>query len=338
MANNTDTITLLSVGDASIDTFITPTETETMCRIAEKDCLICFSYGDKIPVKNLEFSSGGNAANNAVGASRLGIKTQILITLGDDDIGNQILKRLEAEKVDLTYSFQQKETRSNYSIVINYQGERTIFVYHAPRSYEYPVQLTPTPWVYLTSIGENFEPFYNHMSEFFKKNPETKVAFNPGSWQIRAGVEKIKNILALTHILFVNKQEAEKLTGIKPEENNLKELLTGLSKLGPKISIITDGENGSYAYDSTRTEKQFLKVGILPVNAFERTGAGDAFGSGCLSALIKGKPLEEALLWGLSNSASVIGYSGPQKGLLHDSEIPAWLDRARSSNVKTEEF
>ncbi|HSX49154.1 MAG TPA: carbohydrate kinase family protein, partial [Candidatus Saccharimonadales bacterium] len=262
----------------------------------------------------------------------------ILITLGDDDIGNQILKRLEAEKVDLTYSFQQKETRSNYSIVINYQGERTIFVYHAPRSYEYPVQLTPTPWVYLTSIGENFEPFYNHMAEFFKKNPETKVAFNPGSWQIRAGVEKIKNILALTHILFVNKQEAEKITGIKPEENNLKELLTGLSKLGPKISIITDGENGSYAYDSTRTEKQFLKVGILPVNAFERTGAGDAFGSGCLSALIKGKPLEEALLWGLSNSASVIGYSGPQKGLLHDSEMPAWLDRARSSNVKTEEF
>ncbi len=90
MANNPDTFTLLSIGDASIDTFITPTETETLCRVAEKDCLICFSYGDKIPVKNLEFSSGGNAANNAVGASRLGIKTQILITLGDDDIGSQI--------------------------------------------------------------------------------------------------------------------------------------------------------------------------------------------------------------------------------------------------------
>ncbi len=338
MANNPDTFTLLSIGDASIDTFITPTETETLCKVAEKDCLICFSYGDKIPVKSLEFSSGGNAANNAVGASRLGIKTQILITLGDDDIAGQILNKLKSEKIDLTYSFQQKATRSNYSIVINYQGERTIFVYHAPRSYEYPVQLVATPWVYLTSIGENFEPFYNHMAEFFKKNPETKVAFNPGSWQIRAGVEKIKNILALTHIIFVNKQEAEKLTGIKSESDNFKELLIGLSKLGPKIPIITDGENGSYAYDSTRTEKQFLKVGILPVSAFERTGAGDAFGSGCLSALIKGKTLEEALVWGLVNSASVIGYSGPQKGLLHDSEMPAWLDRARSSNVKVEEF
>jgi len=62
--NNFD---LLSVGDASIDTFMTPIETETICTINKKECLIAFKYGDKIPVKNLEFSIGGNAANNAVG-------------------------------------------------------------------------------------------------------------------------------------------------------------------------------------------------------------------------------------------------------------------------------
>ncbi len=331
MENN---IQLLSVGDASTDTFITPTDTETMCKINERDCLICFAYGDKIPVSNLEFSTGGNAANNAVGVKRLGINSGILITTGDDLVGNQILKTLQDEKVDTTYAFQQKETRSNYSTVINYQGERTIFVYHAPRSYEFPVQLAPSPWMYLTSMGENFEPFYNHIAEFMAKNTNIKLGFNPGSWQFRAGVGKIKNILALTYILFVNKEEAEKLTGLSPVSDGEKDLLTALSKLGPKISIITDGENGSYAYDS----QKYLKVGILPVNAFERTGAGDAFGSGCLAALIKGKGLDEALLWGLCNSSSVIGYVGPQKGLLHDSEMAMWLDRCKSSNVKVEEF
>jgi sugar/nucleoside kinase (ribokinase family) len=331
MAND---IELLSVGDASLDTFLTPTDSETMCKIDERECLICFAYGDKIPVSNLEFSTGGNAANNAVGLKRLGVNSGILITMGDDSVGNEILKTLQDEKVDATYAFQQKETRSNYSTVINYQGERTIFVYHAPRSYEYPVQLAPTPWMYLTSMGENFEPFYNHMADFFKNNPEIKVGFNPGSWQFRAGVDKLKNILSLTYILFVNKEEAEKLTGLNPKTDGEKDLLTALSRLGPKISIITDGENGSFAFDGDK----YLKVGILPVNAFERTGAGDAFGSGCLGALIKGKTLEESMLWGLSNSSSVIGYVGPQRGLLHDSEIPMWLDRCKSSGVKVEEF
>ena len=58
---------LLSIGDASLDVFVTPTESETHCRVDDKECFLCFSYGDKIPVKSLDFSIGGNAVNNAVG-------------------------------------------------------------------------------------------------------------------------------------------------------------------------------------------------------------------------------------------------------------------------------
>ena len=327
-------IQLLSIGDASTDTFITPTDTETFCEIDKRKCIIGFAYGDKIPVSSLEFSTGGNAGNNAVGLVRLGVKSAILLTTGDDLVGNEIVKTFQNEKVDTTYVFQQKETRSNYSLVINYSGERTIFVYHAPRSYEYPVQLPKFPWAYLTSMGENFQPFYNHIQEYMEKYPDVKLGFNPGSWQFRAGVDKLMNIMARTYILFVNKEEAEKLTGLSPVSDGEKELLTALCKLGPKIAIITDGENGSFAFDGSR----YIKVGILPVNAYERTGAGDAFGSGCLAALIKGKTLDEAMLWGLCNSSSVIGYIGPQKGLLHDSEMPMWLERCKSSNVKVEDF
>ncbi|CAN5327353.1 hypothetical protein BH10PAT1_BH10PAT1_5570 [soil metagenome] len=183
-------------------------------------------------------------------------------------------------------------------------------------------------------MGENFEPFYNHVADWLKKNPDIKLAFNPGTWQFKAGTPKILNILSLTYILFVNKEEAERITGIPKEVDGIKNLLLALSKLGPKISVITDGENGSYCFNG----QKYFKVGILPVNAYERTGAGDAFGAGCLAALIKGKTLEESLLWGLSNSASVIGYTGPERGLLHDSEMPMWLDRCVSSGVKVEEF
>lgn len=328
---------LLSIGDASLDVFVHPTESEQLCKIDTKECFIAFSYGDKIPVKSLDFSVGGNAANNAVGVTRLGIKTALVLTLGDDIIGKEIVEGLQKEELDLTYVIQQPATTSNYSTAITYSGERTIFVYHAPRSYEFPVQLPVTNWAYLTSMGESFRPFYLHLTEWLKKNSTVKLAFNPGSYQMKAPIEHIKDILSLTHVIFVNREEAEKLTAFEhteglPEKD--KDLLIALSKLGPKVSIITDGGKGSFVYDGQR----FVKAGILPVDAYERTGAGDAFGSGCLAAIIKGKSLEEALLWGTINSASVIGYVGPQKGLLTEEEMPEWMERVKSSGVEVKEF
>lgn len=325
---------LLSIGDANLDAFIIPSESESLCEIDTKKCLIAFSYGDKIPVKNLEFSIGGNAANNAVGTKRLGVNVGSVLTLGDDSTGIQIIEKLKAEEVDLTYCIQQPSTLSNFNVVVSYTGERTIFTYHAPRSYEFPVQLPKTPWVYLTSMGESYRPFYNHITEWLVKSPEVQLAFNPGSWQLRGGMKEIGNVFKLSHLVFVNKQEAEKLTGFESLGEVTKELLMALSGLGPKTSVITDGSNGAYVFDGNK----FLHCGIMPMDAYERTGAGDAFGSGFLSAIIKGKTLEEALVWGTVNSASVIGYTGAQKGLLKEEDMQMWVERFKSSGVKVEEM
>ncbi|HET7099455.1 MAG TPA: carbohydrate kinase family protein [Patescibacteria group bacterium] len=322
---------LLSIGDASIDTFMTPLESDTLCQIDTKECFIAFSYGNKIPVKNLAFSIGGNAANNAVGAKRLGINSAIVLTLGQDSVAEMIVARLKDEGVDPTYIIQQPGTTSNYSTIINYSGERTIFVYHAPRSYEFPVKLPVVPWVYLTSMGESFRPFYNHLVDWLKANPTIKLAFNPGSWQLRGEYKDIEPVMTLSYLISVNREEAEKLTKFGESAGKDRDLLIALNKLGPKICIITDGNNGAFAYDSLNGK--FAKVGTLPVDAYERTGAGDAFGSGCLSALIHGKSLEEAILWGTINSSSVIGYTGSQKGLLKINEVDQWLARAKSSGV-----
>jgi sugar/nucleoside kinase (ribokinase family) len=238
--------------------------------------------------------------------------------------------------VDVTYVIQQPATSSNYSTIINYSGERTIFVYHAPRSYEFPVKMPSPKWAYLTSMGESFRPFYIHMIDWIKANPAAKLVFNPGSWQMRSDYKDIQDIMALTHMIFVNREEAEKLTNFGKSSGKDREILIALSKLGPKICVITDGSKGSLAYDSINGK--FIKVGVLPVDAYERTGAGDAFGSGTLAALIHGKELQEALIWGTCNSASVIGYTGSQKGLLKLNEMDVWLARAKSSGVDAIQF
>lgn len=331
-----ENLDLLSIGDASLDVFITPTESETHCRLDDKESIICFSYGDKIPVKSLDFSIGGNAANNVVGTKRFGVNSSVLLTLGDDDIGNQIVEKLIKEGVDTRYVFRQKDTNSDYSSIVVVSGERTIFSYKHPREYKLPDQLPKTPWIYLTSMGEAFAPVYGKIVDWVKENPDVKLAFNPGSRQLRVGVDALRNVLEVAHVIYVNRDESEILTGMDDSQGKDKELLKALCGLGPKVSIITDAGNGSFVFESE--SGKFFRAGVLPIDAHERTGAGDSFGAGCISALIKGKGFEEALLWGTVNAASVIGYVGSQKGLLREDEIGQWLERAKSGEVKVEEF
>lgn len=325
---------LLSIGDATMDVFLEPTESEALCNVDSKECYICFSYGEKIPVKHLNYSVGGNAANNAVGTRRLGVNSALVATLGTDPTGNEIVTKLKEENVNLDYTIQQENAESNFSTVINYGGERTIFSYHAPRSYEFPVNLPPTTWIYLTSMGETFQAFYNHFIEWKRERADVRLAFNPGSRQLRADIEIIKPVMEETYVIYVNRKEAETLTGFGDSHGREHDLLERLSQMGPRTCIVTDGSGGSFVYDGER----FWRAGVLPVDAFERTGAGDAFGAGCVAALIKGKDWEEALLWGTVNSASVIGYIGSQKGLLSEEEMPKWLDRAKSSELRVEQF
>jgi sugar/nucleoside kinase (ribokinase family) len=328
-------LNLLTIGDASMDVFVTPTESDTYCLIDDKECFLSFAYGDKIPVKDLAFSVGGNAANNSVGSKRLGVNSAVVLTLGDDETGDQIANKLIKEGVSCDYVTREKDTASNYSTAITVYGERTLFTYKAPKKkYHLPDELPKTPWLYLTSMGDGFETVFGRVVDHIKNNPEIKLAYNPGSRQLRAGVEKSTEVLKVAHILYVNRKEAEMFAGMEGTHGNEKELLKKLCTLGPKVPIVTDGANGSYVYDG----EKFYRAGILPVDSYERTGAGDSFGSGCVAALIKGKTMEEALLWGTVNSASVIGYAGAQRGLLKEDQMPEWLERAKSCDVRVTTF
>ena len=60
----------------------------------------------------LEFTIGGNAANNAVGTSRLGLRDAIVLTLGGDTVGDLIIERLIKEKVSTTFVTRQPATSS----------------------------------------------------------------------------------------------------------------------------------------------------------------------------------------------------------------------------------
>jgi sugar/nucleoside kinase (ribokinase family) len=156
--------------------------------------------------------------------------------------------------------------------------------------------IQPAPqWIYLTSLGAGTEEYHKQISAYLVANPDVQVAFQPGTFQMKMGIEALKDIYAHTTYFSCNVEEAHRI--LKTEEKDIKKLMDMLRALGPKIVTITDGINGAYGSDGT----DYWFMPVYPHEPYERTGAGDAFTSTVTSALVMGKSLSEAMQWGPIN-------------------------------------
>jgi len=301
---------LLTIGDCTVDIFTFPERADVHCQLHGKEhCELCLSAADKIPSKGFTLTFGGNAANVAVGSSRLGLRTTTYTHVGKDLFGREIIDNFKKEKVDTSLIKVDECSSTNVNVVISSAGERTILTEQCPRHYEVPSLYVP--WVYFSSLAPGHDyfhaPFVRYIQEW-----QIRLAFNPGSYQIKEGLAAYRPLLKLTEVLIVNREEAGRLLGLDHALKSEKELLSRLHEIGPRIVVITDGPHGSYAFDGG----QFLFQAATDKPAVERTGAGDAFSCGLTAALILEKPLKEALKWGTINAESVTQEVGAQAGLM----------------------
>lgn len=304
---------IISIGDCVVDRYAMIDDNCPQTHLAKNKKLLCLNYGDKISIFEAGEAVGGNAANIAVGAQRLGLRSAVVTELGTDLNAEFILRQFKKEKVNTSLIRQEKRNKTRYSLVLNYRGERTILSYHSERKYSLP-SLPDTQWIYYTSLGIGFEKIQEKLIRYISKHPNTKLAVNPGSFQINKGMDHFKKILKFTEVLFLNKEEAEKIVGKKLP---FKKLFSSLHALGAKIVVLTDGANGSYA--SNGSESYFLTT--YGIKSISKTGAGDAYAGAFLSALFYGLPLTEAMKWGTAESSSVIQYIGAQTGLCSKKQL-----------------
>jgi len=314
---------LITVGDTVIDTHVQIDDATIECKLKDKPCQLCLDFATKIPIKNSFQSLGGNAANVAVGATKLGLKTSILTFLGNDSNGKLAFDELEKFKVntDLIHIENKKQTR--YSVVLNFQGERTILSYHGKRKYTWPSKTPTTNWIYYTGLSEGFKKLQSKMLKFLLEHPDIRLAFNPGSYQIKEGMNEVKKIIKKTEILILNLQEAKKILNIKlTKEENINLIIKKLLRLGAGEVVITDGQKGAWVGNS-----KIWKMGSYPVEVNAKTGAGDAFSSGYLSARFYGYNIPQSLRWGIANSCGVIQKVGAQNGLLNKKQIKKMTEK-----------
>jgi len=320
---------VLSVGDVVTDAFIKLLDDKANVEQTSKGPRLSMPFGTKVPFDHAEVVPAvGNASNASVAFAKLGLKSGLVANVGGDEWGRDILRALHDADVDSRFVHINPKKLSNYHYVLWYKEERTILIKHEEYDYHWPrFRIIDIPqWIYFSSISKHALEYHDQMAAWLERHPTVKLAFQPGTFQMEAGVKRLHRIYKRAEVLAVNREEAALITGGNHE--NIHELLDKLHELGARIVVMSDGHNGAYASDGTTR----LKMPIYPdpKPPYERTGAGDAFTSTFVAAIMKGADIEGALLWAPINSMSVVKKVGAQAGLLTEHEIDKYLRAAPS--------
>jgi ribokinase len=320
-------IDVLSVGDIVTDAFIKLFDDQAHSYENDHGKWLAMPYGMKIPFDHVEvLEAVGNAPNAAVSFARLGLSSGLVANVGGDQHGRDMINALHNSGVDTRFVRINPDKKSNYHYVLWYKEERTILIKHEDYDYHWPA-LKPKElprWVYFSSISENALEYHDDLAEWLQQNPDIKLAFQPGTFQMKVGVERLAQLYRRTEVVVLNREEAVQVTG--GNYDDLHDLFNRLHEYGPKTVCITDGPDGAYASDG---ENRFRMPPYPdPAPPFERTGAGDAFASTFVAAIMKGANIEGALQWGPINSMNVVQHTGAQEGLLTEKELSTLLEAA----------
>lgn len=315
----------VAIGDIVIDAFIELNKDEADVSIdmdtGRKTLLM--NFGGKLPYNDVTVVNAvGNSPNAAVSAHRLGLKSAIVTNVGHDRNGKDCVDTLRTEGVHTDYVKVHEGKGTNYHYVLRYGPERTILIKHEHYPYSLPDFAEPPRFIYFSSIGEHGVDFHFQIADYVKANPETKLVFQPGTFQIKLGPEKLKEVYEVTEIFFCNKEEAQAI--LNTTDQDVPTLIRRFKELGPKMPVITDGPNGAYVVDENDIAWH-MPMYPDPAPPVDRTGAGDSFSSTFTAAIAMGKTPAEALAWGPVNSMNVVQHIGAQAGLLSKEQLEKYL-------------
>jgi sugar/nucleoside kinase (ribokinase family) len=304
---------ILCIGHITLDTFLKVEDVDMHCDLNTEECMISFGFGAKVPVKEVFYSVGGGAANTAVGLRNFGHEVSIASIIGSDTKGKDILGGLSCHQIDIS-NIEQDNNPTDQATIISYGIDRTIFTYGYARKYSIKNNKADYSSVYLSSVGSEVTELYKEIVQLKSAAKIQNLFYNPGSREIKNAREDMAELLTHVDHLIVNVEEGCGILnpGLKRSEIEIEDLMNLLNEKGPKNIILTDADNGSYTWSSG----EFKHLKAIKTDVVEKTGAGDAYASGYIGAILHGYDIHKASQLGILNGAAVIKLFGAQNGLL----------------------
>jgi ribokinase len=352
---------IITIGGMTQDIFTRAEKTQIL-QMRDQDNLremLCFDYGAKIQVQEVAFTYGGGGCNTAIAFARMGLHAATIGITGDDELRVPIIENLQANGVHTALVPSTKKKKTGLSIILNsFEGDRTVLTYRGANT-ELDAELInwdeakQTDWLYLSSLSGKAVHVIGKLPEIIREQG-IRFAWNPGNTQVstKHPHKVYKELLEVTEVIIMNKEEAAKFTGEIAKYNvmrtnikgssshgietrhwvmDISNILKKLKSFGPKIVVITDGKRGVQVYDG----KTLHVFGTYPQNVLDTLGAGDSFASGLVTGLQLQGDIEYGIKLGTANAASVVSKYGAQTGLLKLAEAEKVMKQNQQMEVRT---
>ena len=281
-------------------------------------------------VTETKSSLGGSAANTIYGLARLGVNAGFSGIVGGDDEGKLLIQDFQKAGVDTSQIRVKPEAKTGSVVCLSDRlGRRSLYVIPGVNNLLTMDDLDVTyinraGMLHISSFAGDGQ-FKMLLELMGKLAPSVKLSFAPGALYAFKGLKALASILGRTHILFINRDELKQLTG--------QDVINGAEiclEQGCSIIVATLGRGQKLELSTGSGCKAVTAVGYIrdveseyaiqpssqdAVPPADTTGAGNAFATGFLYGLLKGKSPEECGHLGNIVAQFSIGKIGAREGL-----------------------
>jgi len=280
--------------------------------------------GETVTGNQYQVAFGGKGANQAVAAGRSGAKIAFIACTGDDDTGERVRKQLASDNIEIApVSVVEGESTGVALIFVNAEGEHGIGIHAGANAaltterVNAQCEIIAHAEALLMQLESPVESVLA-AAEIAHQN-HTTVVLNPAPARVLSD-----ELLALVDIITPNETEAEKLTGVRVEnDDDAARAAKVLHDKGSGTGIITLGSRGVWA--SVNGEGR--RVPGFKVKAIDTIAAGDTFNGALVTALLEGKRMDDAIRFAHAAAAIAVTRKGAQPSVPWRKEIDEFLSQ-----------
>ncbi|MFI8495718.1 ribokinase [Peribacillus butanolivorans] len=287
-------------------------------------------WGETLIGNGFTEGPGGKGSNQAVAAARLGGEVCFVGCVGEDRYGDDAIRMLESEYVDISYLKRTNKSKTGIGFIfLNEHGENSIIVDSGanlrlqPNDPSIPLSIDKADIVLV-----QLENDINTIEETIKISKEKgkTVILNPAPAQ-----NDINSLLSYVTILTPNESELKILAGLEPSisinHETCIEIAKELLQKGPETIVVTLGEHGALIVNADGHKF----VSAPRVKPKDTTGAGDSFNGALAVALSEQKKIEEAVQWACYAGAYTVIGSEVIPSLPTRKQLEAFIDNKTTS-------
>ncbi len=276
-------------------------------------------------------SPGGSAANTIYGLAKLGVNTGFTGVVGDDAEGRILIQAFQTIGVETSQIKVKPDAKTGSVLCLSDRlGRRSLYVSPEANSLLTIDDLDLTyinqaRLLHLSSFADDRQ--FKVLLELINRlDLSTRISFAPGALFAIKGLKALTPILGRTYVLFINQDEIRQLTGedvIAGAETCLKQGCHIVAvTLGRGVRLELGRETTAVGYIRDAENEYTIEPHTQDiVSEVDTTGAGDAFATGFLYGLLKGKGLRECGLLGDIVAQFCITKVGAREGLPTSIEL-----------------